>query len=401
MTDYEINGDAARSKARERRELLNWGRSRTDRFWRWLVDHCNITGMDNWFFGEFPKEGASVRGMGATRFIKAGELVTCVPKTCWHTDKDYSEEVAQMTTAEFRICSDQHKLAIHMAREMHKMDATKYAPYYDAMPNAAEMGGYHPAYLDKAPFPRHNDMWDYMNKALMECYIEYALNQGADAVPYETVRLASAMMSSRAFHITGLPPPMDFANTDRVHSLSVVTEELNESGYPINRYDGSMDAENSYNSTHYFCFRAMRDLYPGEELTDPYGSEHKDVATNFRLYAFTFEDESIHAPSFVRDYCEGMYPHQWQFPGHDAPGPLLNYWRFAKKHCDKLMWGGTVPELCHGAWVILFLLNLASGFRNRKTGVMHGAHGWSAKGTLNEKSDQSTSIPEKETKKEA
>ena len=70
--------------------------------------------------------------MGATRHIRAGEHVTCVPKSCWLTRKDYSAEVAKVTKAEIRICDDSSKLAIHIAREMHASDSSKFGPYFDA-----------------------------------------------------------------------------------------------------------------------------------------------------------------------------------------------------------------------------------------------------------------------------
>lgn len=343
---------AAAPAASVRDRFTEWGRPSLDRFRRWLLEHCEVTGTENFYFGEFPHDVASVRGTGATRYIQVGEKVMCVPKTCFLIDGGVSDRVFRLTARS--ACNERQQLAVFIAEEMAKGDESRFAPYFDVMPTAEEMRYYHPAYADNMTLHPDIDRWSEKYGFLKECYRTYAKGARRTAVTYEAVRLAYVWLVTRNFRMAGLPPPIDFANSEAKAVLNTRTVRYNFEGRETKK-DDEVTAE--------FCLVATKDIDVGEEIYAPYGVEFKSPMASFYLYVFSLDSADRHSTTdFPTNYCAGLLPSEFEDPGLDADPIAINYYRFAKKHCHQLETGLAESE-CWMCWLACFFLTMVRALK--------------------------------------
>mmetsp|Transcript_47335 Transcript_47335/g.137895 ORF Transcript_47335/g.137895 Transcript_47335/m.137895 type:complete len:362 (-) Transcript_47335:106-1191(-) len=293
---------------------------------RWAVE-CGIEGVDNVYIGGFMKNGVAVRGLGLTRDIAADEPVICSPMRClpYTTDPEF-REIWGKEFADGGPCTRREQLALYLAEEARKGNASKWAAFIRTLPSEEEYRKFHPAYRPIGPpyLPRENDMWRNKATSLQQCYEAYLSKGRSLGVSYDDAFLAFVWAKSRG--VTSWEPQLEIY-------MMPIAELCNAS--PLKDLN-ARDFPDEKGGTEYDCTWAIRDLHAGEELLCEYFTEDYNPLTFFQVFGFTLPPENF---NFDVDgegepaMCDGLRPHEFTEPKPDADPIVRNFWRFASTHC--------------------------------------------------------------------
>lgn len=306
----------------------SWGEaadSNTGKFCGWLRDVCEVSGLDSVRLGEFWHYGQKIRGLEAMRPIKRDEIFVCVPRKCWMQEETVPDDFRQITDR----CSEDAKIALFLAEELTKGEASQWATYLKMFPTEGELKSFHPAYLEDEfsqdefakKLTTNNSYWQHWMAPIQRCWMMY--RQGGGKADADLTYYAYVSVATRRFGFVGLTPLLDMANTESDDRLNVKAEWRDEELSP-------------------FCFKATKDIPIGTELVVSYGAQEKSAMLTFAIYGFASHhvqhNESKHdrpnrGPDEV-DGCSNLYQANWdEIPDKKTKPIWYNYYSFAKMHC--------------------------------------------------------------------
>lgn len=282
----------------------------------WLQYFCGMPVMGRFYTTGFDRRGSLVNGLGTVQAIAEGENIACVPQRCWITTP--GKGIWEALGRDAGCYSSCAALAIHVAEEWRKGNASAFAPYLRSLPTEADYRRFHPAYLQgEAPLNPDFDVWSGeggLKHHVRRCYARYA-ESVVDPPGFAEVFRSFVHIHARRFEGAELVPLVDKANT-------APRRELNAA--PVAAWvDGDMR----------YCMRALRDIGAGEEVLLDYQSSQASALAFFTTYGFTLgRGEHGAGEGMCRDLGSGDFGH----PGPDADPLLRSVWRFAAEHCHPL-----------------------------------------------------------------
>lgn len=279
----------------------------------WLEDN-GARGVENVFIGQFDHAGFAVRGIGAAKDLRRGELVFCIPQRCLSSSRTLSDRVKQLTDSD--QCSDIGRHAIHLAEEARLGNESFLEPYLAMLPDANDYASFHPGYSNVTRLPKASLIYwpGWFTRLAQECHEEYTRLAKGTAVDRHAVLLAQIRIGSRKFGGVGMVPLLDMFNTAPVSDINIRPQSLDEG----------------------ICVNAVRDIKKGEELIDDYGASSRSSFMFFSIYGFALGPEhhkrGNNIPGGV-DSCIGSLSPLFPEPDVEKEPLLHNIWRFAQEHC--------------------------------------------------------------------
>jgi len=288
----------------------------------WLEDFCGVPIVGRFYTAEFDRRGQRVAGLGTLVPVQRGERFACVPQRCWVTIPEV--QIKEAMRSDSRCHGSSVDMAIYMALEVRKGNASVYAPYLRSLPTQADYERFHPAYSrGEVGFHPAGDVW-YAPEGLyhqaMKCYALYLHGTAAAPPSFEEVFLNLVRIHSWRFEGSELVPLVEKANT-------AGAAELNAEPAPV--FD---DGELTY------CLQASRDISAGEEILADYQFQDLSALTFFTIFGFTLgadehADEDEDEDDEDEDLCLNLGPDELPKPGDGEESWLHNVWRFAEEYC--------------------------------------------------------------------
>mmetsp|Transcript_32803 Transcript_32803/g.94093 ORF Transcript_32803/g.94093 Transcript_32803/m.94093 type:complete len:347 (-) Transcript_32803:97-1137(-) len=290
-----------------------------------MATDCGATGAENIFMGLFPKDGGRlVRGIGAARDLSEGQRFFCIPEACTlATDAEDFLEHWDGVHDEEGLCNDEMRLALFVAAERKRGNASRWAALLAALPSETELREFHPAFLPSGLLPEAaSSEWHGDARRLRPCFELYMASPSEeqdDSVDFTFDEAFVALVQARAYNsltdtgASAMFPIADLVNTDR--------KERWNNDWVRNPVGDEM------------CFIALRDIEAGEELLGDY-EPGPDPRAFFMDFGFLMPLDQRARGKNGR-ICEGLGPEDFPEPPPDAHPVLLNYWRFAEAFCER------------------------------------------------------------------